>query len=121
MSQRKKVVKYACAQWQTAASLLLPMHQRDHRLPDGMGIVLSGLLPEPERPVDELRAAVERLGCLLPIQLAEQGADGALLGAVGSPLPALPPEGLAPGWRQARGGGFACPQVVGHYHTPFLS
>ena len=50
----------------TVASLLIPVHPQDHLLLDGLGTVLSELLPGPDRPVDELQAAVARLGRLLP-------------------------------------------------------
>ena len=76
----------------TVASLLIPLHPQEHLLLDGMGAVLSELLPGPQRPVHELQAAVEHLRRLLPIDLAVHSADGALLAAVGPPLPAPPPE-----------------------------
>jgi signal transduction histidine kinase len=88
----------------TVASLLLPLHPQEHLLFDGMGAVLSELLPGPQRPVHELQAAVEHLKRLLPIDLAVHSADGALLAAVGPPLPAPPPH-MAPGWMRARGAG----------------
>jgi signal transduction histidine kinase len=89
----------------TVASLLIPMHPQDHLLLDGMGVVLSEFLPGPERSIDELQAAVERLGRLLPIHLAVHSAEGTLLAAVGSPLPAPPPERIARGWMRAQGAG----------------
>jgi signal transduction histidine kinase len=87
----------------TVASLLIPMHPQEHFLFDGMGAVLSELLLGPERPVGELQAAVEHLRHLLPIDLAVHSADGALLAAVGPPLPAPLPQHMAPGWMRARG------------------
>jgi signal transduction histidine kinase len=87
----------------TVASLLIPMHPQEHFLFDGLGAVLSELLPGPERPVGELQAAVEHLRRLLPIDLAVHSADGALLAAVGPPLPAPLPQHIAPGWMRARG------------------
>jgi hypothetical protein len=89
----------------TVASLLIPMHPREHLLFDGMGAVLSELLPGPERLVPELQAAVEHLRRLLPIDLAVYSADGALLAAVGPPLQAPPPQHMPPGWMHARGAG----------------
>src|SRR4029434_6910466 len=89
----------------TAASLLLPMHPQEHLLFDGMGAVLSELLPGPQRPVHELQAALEHLRHLLPIDLAVHSAAGALLAAVGPPLPAPPPQHMVPGWMRARGAG----------------
>jgi signal transduction histidine kinase len=89
----------------TVASLLLPMHPQEHLLFDGMGAVLSELLPGPQRPVYELQAALEHLRRLLPIDLAVHSADGALLAAVGPPLPAPPPQQMVPGWMRVRGAG----------------
>ena len=89
----------------TVASLLIPMHPQEHLLLDGMGAVLSELLPGPDRPVGELQAALEHLGRLLPIHLAVHSATGARLAAVGDPLPTLPPDRLVRGWVRARGTG----------------
>src|SRR5436309_816795 len=89
----------------TVASLLIPMHPREHLLFDGMGAVLSELLPGPQRPVHELQAAVEHLRRLLPIDLAVYSANGALLAAVGPPLSASPLPHMAPGWLRVRGAG----------------
>jgi signal transduction histidine kinase len=89
----------------TVASLLIPMHPQEHLLFDGMGAVLSELLPGPERPVGELQAALEHLRHLLPIDLAVHSADGALLAAVGPPLPAPLPQHMVSGWMRARGAG----------------
>ena len=89
----------------TVASLLIPLHPQDHLLFEGMGAVLSELFPGPQRPVHEVQAAVEHLRRLLPIDLAVHSADGTLLAAVGPPLPAPPPQPMAPGWMRARGAG----------------
>jgi signal transduction histidine kinase len=89
----------------TVASLLIPMHPQEHLLFDGMGAVLSELLPGPERPMHELQAAVEHLGRLLPMHLAVYSAHGALLATVGPPLPVLPPERIVPGWIHTPGSG----------------
>jgi signal transduction histidine kinase len=86
------------------ASLLFPVHPREHLRFDGMGAVLSELLPGPERPVHELQAAVEHLRRLLPVDLAVHSADGTLLAAAGPPLPAPPPH-MASGWLRASGAG----------------
>src|SRR5262249_11494262 len=85
------------------ASLLIPGHPQDYL--NGLGVVLSELLPGPDRPMAELQAAVQHLGHLLPIHLAVRSPDGTLLAAVGSPLPAPPPEQRTPGWMWARGAG----------------
>jgi signal transduction histidine kinase len=84
-------------------SLLIPIHPEDHL--NGLGILLSEHLPGQDRPVDELQAAVTRLGQLLPINLTVRSPDGALLAAVGPPLPAPSAEQRARGWMPARGAG----------------
>jgi signal transduction histidine kinase len=87
-------------------SLLIPTDSQDHRvLVDGVGAVLGELLPGPDRPIDELQAAVERLGHLLPVHLAVREADGSLLAAVGDPLPASPPGWTTGGRVRSRGAG----------------
>jgi signal transduction histidine kinase len=87
-------------------SLLIPTDSQDRRLlVDGVGAILGELLPGPDRPLDELQAAVERLGHLLPVHLAVRGADGTLLAAVGEPLPASPPGWTTGGWMRSRGAG----------------
>src|SRR5919109_1226361 len=87
----------------TVASLLLPIHPQEHPLLDEWGSVLSELLPGPDRPVDELQAAVTRLGRLLPIHLTVRSPEGTILAAVGPPLPAPLSERMASGWIRARG------------------
>jgi signal transduction histidine kinase len=85
------------------ASLLSPMGTHDRGLLKGA--VLAELLPGPDRPLDELQAVVERLGHLLPVDLAVHGADGTLLAAVGDPLPASSPVQTRGGWMRPRGVG----------------
>jgi signal transduction histidine kinase len=81
------------------ASLLIPTDSQGRRLlMDGAGAVLGDLLPGPDRSVDELQAAVERLGQLLPVHLAVRGADGAPLAAVGETFVASPPESTTNSW-----------------------
>src|SRR5262249_13581919 len=89
------------------ASLLIPVQSHDYF--DGLGVVLSELLPGPDRPVAELQAAVQHLGQLLHINLAVRSPDGILLAAVGSPPPAPSPAQRAHGWMRVRGAG---PTVV---------
>ncbi len=86
-------------------SLLTPMAPQGRRVLDGVGAVLGELLPGPDRPIDELQAAVERLGHLLPVDLAVRGADGTLLAAVGDALPASPPGRTTGGWMRSWGAG----------------
>src|SRR5262249_6027761 len=88
---------------------------------DGVGALLGELLPGPERPMGELQAAVERpaarvprhptgaaverLAQRFPVPLTVRGADGALLAAVGVPLPAPPPTWTKSGWLHSLGVG----------------
>jgi signal transduction histidine kinase len=84
-------------------SLLIPTDSQDRRvLVDGLGAVLGEWLPGPDRPLDELQAAVERLGHLLPVHLTVREADGTLLAAVGDPLPAAPPGWTTGGRMRSR-------------------
>ena len=76
-----------------------------HRPLDGMGAIVGELLPAPDRPREELQAAVTRLGNLLPGHITVRGADGALLASVGPPLPAAPPDWAHSGWMRSRGPG----------------
>jgi hypothetical protein len=85
------------------ASPLSPMGTHDRRVLTGA--VLGAWLPGPDRPVDELQAAVARLGRLLPVDLAGHGADGTLLAAGGDPWPPSPPGRTPGGWMRLRGGG----------------
>jgi signal transduction histidine kinase len=87
------------------ASLLSPMAPQHRRVLDGVGAILGELLPGPDRPIDELQAAVERLGRLLPVDLAVHGPDGTPLAAVGDPLPASPPRRAIGGWMRPWGAG----------------
>jgi signal transduction histidine kinase len=81
------------------ASLLIPTGSQGRELLlEGAGAILGELLPGPDRPIDELQAAVERLGHLLPVHLAVRAVDGTLLTAVGEPLPAPPPGSTPGGW-----------------------
>jgi hypothetical protein len=87
------------------ASLLRPTSPHDLRMLDGVGAVLGEWLPGPDRSLEELQAAVARLGQLFPIDLAVRGADGTLLAAVGDPWPALSAGKPTGGWMRWRGTG----------------
>jgi signal transduction histidine kinase len=87
------------------ASLLRPTPPHDLRMLDGVGAVLGEWLPGPDRSLEELQAAVARLGQLFPIDLAVRGADGTLLAAVGDPWPALSAGKPTGGWMRWRGTG----------------
>jgi signal transduction histidine kinase len=75
------------------------------RVLDGVGALLGELLPGADRPEEELQAAVQRLGRLFPARLTVRGANGALLAAIGDPLPAPPPQWSQSGWLRSRGAG----------------
>jgi signal transduction histidine kinase len=85
------------------AWVLIPTDPQDRPMLDGISVILGELLPGPERPVAELQAALTRLGTLLPVSLTVRRADGALLAAVGDPLPAPAPGWTTSGWRHVRG------------------
>jgi signal transduction histidine kinase len=87
------------------ASLLRPTSPHDLRMLDGVGAVLGEWLPGPDRSLEELQAAVARLGQLFPIDLAVRGADGTLLAAVGDPWPVLSAGKPIGGWMRWRGAG----------------
>ncbi|MEE8291122.1 MAG: HAMP domain-containing protein, partial [Candidatus Tectomicrobia bacterium] len=87
------------------AWLLIPTNPQHHLTLDGIGAVLGELLPGPDRPVDELQAALARLGNFFPAHLTVRGADGVLLAVVGSPLPAPPSDQTQSGWMRSRGAG----------------
>ena len=84
------------------AWVLLPTPPQERRMLYSMGMLLGAFLPGPERPVAELRIAVERLGHLLPAHFTVRQADGVLLAAVGDPLPLPPPGRTHSGWMHAR-------------------
>ncbi len=65
---------------------------------DGVGALVSELLPGPDRPNAELQAAVEHLGNRLAAQVSVRGADGTLLAAVGNPQPPPSRGGMRSGW-----------------------
>lgn len=65
---------------------------------DGVGALVSELLPGPDRPNAELQAAVEHLGNRLAAQVSVRGADGTLLAAVGNPQPPPSRRGMRSGW-----------------------
>ncbi len=80
------------------AWLLIPTNPQHHPTLDGIGAVLGELLPGPDQPVDELQAALARLGNFFPAHLTVRRADGALLAVVGPPLPAPPSDQTQSGW-----------------------
>ena len=92
---------------------------------NGVGALVAELLPGPERPANELQAAVERLGDRLSAQVSVRGFDGALLAAAGDPLPAPARDQMKSGWIHSRGRGptvaLALPDgrwVMARWHRP---
>ena len=55
-----------------------------------LGAVVAEILPSPNRPTEELRAALERLATRLQIDVAVFDSAGARLAATGEPLPDTP-------------------------------
>ena len=74
------------------ALYLRPPDEQDRRSLNGVSTLLGEILPTSDRPLEELQAAVERLGQLFPFHITVRAADGVLLAAVGDLLPAPPPE-----------------------------
>jgi len=89
----------ACVAW-----MIMPERPRERQFFDGVAGVLADVLPEPGAPEHELESALERLSGQLSVQLTVRGDDGALVAAVGDPLPAPEPGRTGSGWRHARGG-----------------
>jgi signal transduction histidine kinase len=94
---------------------------------DGVGALVGDVLPGPERPKEELQAALERFGKHLPADINIRGADGELLAKVGQELPAPRPGRSWSGWSHAQRGGptvlFRLPDgrwlVVRHSRQPW--
>ena len=81
-----------------------PAAPRERVIFDGLAAVLGDLLPGPAAPRDEIESALAGLAERFRMDLTLRGADGALLGASGAPLPAPPPGRGEPGWLRSRGG-----------------
>jgi signal transduction histidine kinase len=89
----------------SVAWLLVPPSPEERRLFEGIGAVVSEILPGADRPVAELQAALDRLGERLSADLAVWAPDGARLASVGDRLPAPEPDRTAGGLIRARGRG----------------
>jgi signal transduction histidine kinase len=89
----------------SVAWLFAPRSEEEVRLFEGIGAVVSELLPGPERPVAELQASLERLGERLSADLGVWAADGTPLASIGESLPAPGPDRTAGGMIRARGPG----------------
>jgi signal transduction histidine kinase len=83
--------------------ILIPDAPLDHRRLEGIGALISTVLPSPDRPTSELQATVERLAEQLAVNLTVRGADGSVL-ASSVKSRNLPGEGR-PGWSASRGVG----------------
>jgi len=89
-------------------------HER--RMYEGVAAVTQDLLPPADASRESLQAAVNRLGERLLSDITVRGADGALLAAVGEPLP-LPSDTRRRSWThaEARGWTFALPLPDGRW------
>src|SRR5262245_48150094 len=65
--------------------ILMPDAPVEHRRLDGIGALISTVLPGPERPSSELQATVEHLADRLSVNLTVRGADGAVLASAVTP------------------------------------
>lgn len=72
---------------------------------DGIGATLVEVLPPAGAPPEAVQPALERLAERFDARLTLRAPDGRLLGAVGRPLPAPPPDMRQSGWMRARGPG----------------
>jgi signal transduction histidine kinase len=70
---------------------------------NGIGALVSELIPGPKNPANELQRAVERFANRLSAQVSVRGSDGALLAAAGNPLPGPPWNQMKSGWIHSRG------------------
>jgi methyl-accepting chemotaxis protein len=89
----------------STAWLLTHRSEEELRLFESIEVLLGDLLPGPQRPSEEMQAALERFGGHLPLHLSVRGSTGALLAAVGPPLPAPDPQRRESGWMEGRGAG----------------
>ena len=87
------------------AWLLIPASSQEQQRLEGLGAALGELLPGPERPTEELQAALERIAQWFPASLSVRAADQTLLASVGDPAH-LHPGHTRSSWIRARGGGW---------------
>lgn len=95
------------------AWLLIPASSQEQQRLEGLGAALGELLPGPERPTEELQAALEGIAQWFPAYLSVLAADQTLLASVGDP-PLLAPEPA--GFQLAAPGGSwpsCCPMGAG--------
>ena len=87
------------------AWVLAPDREEDQRVYEGISALLAELLPGTQAPGADLQHALERLGAKFPARLTVRSQDGALLAAVGEPLPAPEPGKIRSGWMHVAGSG----------------
>jgi signal transduction histidine kinase len=76
----------------------------ERRMLDGVARLIAQALPGKDAPRAELEPALARLANDFSVDLALRAADGALLAAVGGPLPGLPAGRRESGMLRVRGG-----------------
>jgi signal transduction histidine kinase len=106
--------------------ILMPDTPLDQRRLDGIGALISTVLPGPERPISELQATVERLADQLSVNVTVRAGDGSVLASAVKSRN-VPGEGR-PGWSASRrvGPGMSFPLPDGrkvvlrwrHPHSP---
>lgn len=73
-------------------------NSRDHRVLNGAAMVLGHWLPGPEQPTASLQTALMQLQKSFPAHFTVRDANGALVAAVGEPLPAPPLDRTTSRW-----------------------
>jgi signal transduction histidine kinase len=81
-----------------AAWLLLPPSAEQQRLMTGSAAVLSDLLPAKDRPINETRAALDRLYEQLGVSLSLYSSDAQLLASAGEVIPLPERPSRQSGW-----------------------
>ncbi len=77
----------------------------DMPLLQGIGSVLSDVLPPPQSPAEEVTAALQKLGKQFDARITLRTPGGELIGSFGRPLPAPPPGRKHSGWMRGPGRG----------------
>ena len=75
-----------------AAWWLLPDDRKDHRMLEGMAVLVGDALPKPDAPRAEMQAAIDRLAARFPAVVTVRDPRGVLLAHAGPPLPPPPPD-----------------------------
>jgi signal transduction histidine kinase len=71
---------------------LLPDDRKDHRMLEGVAVLVGDALPKPDAPRAEVQAAIDRLASRTPAVVTVRDARGTLLAHAGPPLPPPPPD-----------------------------